>query len=261
MKNGNLFPLFLIYFDLCAFLAPTRKASFAVVSAVQAVTYTGPPMTGFNTHTLLVFGAQTYLGQEVARFGRALGHKIFALVEGTTIPEPVHPWMHGVQWVGESFSSIQVFEAQEPLAIIYCDTTLHRGSRDRSFRRVLSERPAELIVAASQTRREALPRFVLRSTIDQPLLPSAFTIQSRQAEEILLNSPLPSAIFRLPLLYGPDRPDSVFAMALTRLFPPLAALRVETAALAMLRAALDPHISGILHPDEIARIGDVMIAQ
>lgn len=219
-----------------------------------------------NRVTLLIFGARTYLGREVARFGRAMGHRIVASVDGA-LPRMEAPWMHGIHWMTDTDPLIADWPDGPPRAIIYCDTTLH-GPRHR-FRWVLADRPRQLIDRAGEI--EPTPRFVLRSTVDQPLLPSAFTTESRRAERLVADSPLEAAILRLPILYGPDRPDSVAAMtvaeALRRI--PLqsvtgnipATMRVETAALAALRAALEPDVTGILEPSEIAQVGDVMIPQ
>lgn len=225
--------------------------------------------------TLFVFGAPTYLGREVARFGRAMGHRIIAVADGS-IPERDEPWMHGVHWVTgpePNWKEWQDWPEGPPLAFIYCDTALWNGgplsSAGGRFEEVLLRRPCRLMEVAQSM--EHSPRFLLRSTLDQPLLPRAFTTFSRRAEDRLKNSALDSVIFRMPILYGPDRPDSVAAMmiasGLARLpfaspqTQVLSSLRVETAALAMLRAALEPEIEGILLPPDIARIGDVMIAQ
>ncbi len=222
-----------------------------------------------NRHrvTLLVYGANTYLGREVARFGRALGHRMVCVVD-RAVPDLEEPWMHGVHWVTGGDPLAETWPDAPLTALLYCDTALWDGGRHR-FAQVLVERPRQLIAAAE--RREHRPRFILRSTVDQPLLPSGFTASHHLAEQLLIESSLPGAIFRLPLLFGPDRPDSVAAMIVTRALnrlplitssnPALVPMRVETAALAMLRAALEPQIEGILDPEAIATIGDVMIAQ
>ncbi len=216
--------------------------------------------------TLLVYGMRTYFGREVARFGRAMGHRIVGVVD--TEPPPLdEPWMHGIHWAFETDPLTEQWPDGPPRAIIYCDTTLH-GHRGR-FEEILVERPRRLIARARQL--EPTPRFVLRSTVDQPLLPSGYTAHSRRAESIVAGADIPAVILRLPLVYGPDRPDSIAAMAVLEALGrlPLASIadrtpptmRVETAALAALRAALEPDVSGILEPDEIARFGDVMIPQ
>ena len=220
--------------------------------------------------TLVVVGLRTYLGREVCRFGRALGHRMVAVVDGQP-PELTEPWMHGIHWMTDT-DPLTASWPDDPLAaILYCDTTLWEGDLweggRRSFEEVLLKRPQQLMEAAA----EHTPplRFVLRSTVRQPFLPSRFTAFCREAERRLVDTDLPSSIFRLPLLYGPDRPDSVAAMAISRILSRLPLLggraprtmRVETAALAMLRAALEPDICGVFKPDDIARLGDVMIAQ
>lgn len=216
-------------------------------------------------HTLVVVGGSTYVGQEVARFGRALGHRII-LTFLESPPELTEPWMHGVRW--EPLSTL-VLADFDPLAVIYCDTCLveeRRGQQEE----ILLHRPRALMQACQRLTRP--PRFVLRSTVTQPFLPRRFTSLQRQSEENLKATELDQVVLQMPLLYGPLRPDSVAAMLITRLLLTLPSLprgeraalrplRVETAALALLRAALEPDLPGILTTEEIAHLGDVMIAQ
>ncbi len=217
--------------------------------------------------TLSIYGAGTYLGREVARFARAMGHRVVAIVDGA-LPRKDEPWMHGIQWVSDSPPGSEPWAEEPPAAIIYCDTALWSGTR-RRFEQILLRRPTELMEAAESL--ATPPRFVLRSTVRQPLLPSGFTTHHRRAEALLEATELPATILRFPLLYGPDKPDSVAAMMVVRALglmtfgdrrhQAFATMRVERAALAALRAALEPDISGVLEPDAIARIGDVMIPQ
>ena len=219
-----------------------------------------------HNKTLLIYGMRTYLGREVARFGRAMGHRIVAVVDGQR-PELDHPWMHGVQWTTERTPLEDTWPEGPPGAVIYCDTVL--SGAPRQFRWVLADRPHQLAQRAAGMDRR--PRFVLRSTVHQPLLPSRFTAEHHRGERLVTNTGVDTAVLRVPILYGPDRPDSTAAMAiaegLRRIplpsvrenIPPC--LRVETAALAALRAALEPDLIGTFDPEEIARIGDVMIPQ
>lgn len=216
--------------------------------------------------TLIVYGSHSYLGQEVARLGRAMGHRIVVAVDGTP-PSLDAPWMHGVHWTSDTDPLTQSWPEAPLVAAIYCQTALWDGATGR-FNRLIVDALNDVLAAA--TGRKRPPRIVLRSTIAQPLLPAGYTAAHHRAETLVLRSPLPSAIFRLPLIYGPDRPDSVAAMAITNLLrrwplgqsgADLAPMRVELAALAMLRAALEPRFSGIFDPPAIATMGDVMIAQ
>ncbi len=217
--------------------------------------------------TLLIDGMNTYLGREVARFGRAMGHRMVGIVDDS-IPALEEPWMHGIHWMTDRDKALYGWPEGPPAAIVYTDTALWNGDR-RRFEEILVRRPSQWVDSASQL--DPPPRFVLRSTIDQPLLSSRFTACYRRTEEVIGQSSLSSAILRFPLLYGPDRPDSVAAMMVLRglrriplgsnkrPFPP--PMRVETAALACLRASLEPDLTGLFGPEDIARIGDVMIPQ
>ena len=213
---------------------------------------------------LVLYGGQTYLGMEVARFARAMEHQVICVVDGP-MPSMEHPWMHGVQWVGaahltESTTSLEL----SPNALIYCDTTLWDGGQGR-FQEILYDRPLRLAAAAAAA--PQVPRFVFRSSIPHPLLPASYSWWYARAEQALLALPLDPVILRMPVLYGPDRPDSALARVAQRLLRPFMggasnrSLRVDQAALATLRAALEPGPGGIVEPAEIAAAGDVMIPQ
>ena len=216
--------------------------------------------------TIVVFGLRTYLGREIARFGRAMGHRIVAVVDA--IPEFDAPWMHGIHWTRAEAADFDSPFSIPPKAVVYCDTALWDGGRGR-FREVLFERPRHLLRDISSW--DHPPRFVYRSTPPQSLLPSGFTAYARRMEAEIARCSLSSLILRLPLLYGPDRPDSVAAMMIAESLHRLpldsiasytpATMRVETAALAALRGCLEPNMEGILEPEDVARIGDVMIPQ
>ena len=219
---------------------------------------------GRQQRVLLIFGGQTYLGLEVARFARAMEHRVISVVPGA--PPPLeHPWMHGVQWIDQAHQEDSVASlAVQPGAMIYCDTALWDGGQGR-FQEILYRRPLGLAEEAAAFLRP--PRFVFRSSIHHPLLPASFSWWYRRTEEALMALPLEPVILRMPLLYGPDRPDSTIARVAQRLLRPVVggpdapALRVEQAALATLRAALEPGPGGIMEPPEIAVAGDVMIPQ
>lgn len=216
--------------------------------------------------TLIVYGIDTYLGREIARFGRAMGHRMVAVVDGE-IPEFNEPWLHGIHWMTDSDPMIADWPQGPPAAVIYAATVL--SGSPRRFQWVLADRPHRLAQQAAQLR--GSPRFVLRSTVAQPLLPAAYTSQCRRAETLIADVDIETTILRCPILYGPDRPDSAAAMMIAEVLRRIpirsvarnvpATLRVETAALAGLRAALEPDVTGIVEPDDIARLGDVMIPQ
>ena len=216
--------------------------------------------------TLVVYGIDTYIGREIARFGRAMGHRMVAVVD-EPIPEFDEPWLHGIQWVTDTDPLVADWLQGPPAAVIYVATVLS-GSQ-RRFQWVLADRPHRLAQRASQL--QPSPRFVLRSTVAQPFLPAVYTSQCRRAEALIAKVNIEATTLRCPILYGPDRADSVAAMVITEVLRriPLPAvarhvpttLRVETAALAGLRAALEPDVTGIVEPDDIAHLGDVMIPQ
>ncbi len=219
-------------------------------------------MTHPRQHNLVIFGATTALGREVACLGRALGHRIFAVYQGDP-PTLEEPWMHGVQWL--PLADVDLTELR-PRSVLYCDTALvETATGDRA--EILRDRPRRLIAEAESL--DPPPRFVLRSTVDQPFAPEAFTTLSRETEQALTASTLRHVILRMPLLYGPERPDSVAAMMITqgaRLLPglhrpDLRPLPIPMAAMAMLRASLEPDTPSLLTTEEIAHLGDAVIAQ
>ncbi|WP_230467529.1 hypothetical protein [Lujinxingia vulgaris] len=212
--------------------------------------------------TLLIFGVQTYLGQEVARLGRAIGHHVIA-VSDEVVPRPHAPWVAGVQWVQASaFEPDRWGVTQTPQAVIYCATTFFDDARGRLERHNV-EGVRGLIGAGSL----AKSRIVYRSAALTPLVPSFYVQSTRRAEALLAEHHPDHVSLRLPLIYGSDRPDSVLGAAIVGLAASLRPkiyappMRVETAAIALLRAALEPEHQGVLLATEVATLGDAMYAQ
>lgn len=213
-----------------------------------------------NQHraTLIVVGTKTYLGEEVARFGRALGHRVIAVVD-ENIPDPIHPWMMGVHWIESSLPDLHAFYDGSSFLVFYCDQILAENGI-RTFAAVQSDRPRALLNQCEELPEKSHRRFIYRSFAPHPFLISGLKEETRRMEARLMKSPLRWSILRFPLLYGPDRPASALAMSMFRIAG-LPTLPVETGALAMLRAGLEPDLEGVFEPREIKKIGDVMIAQ
>ncbi len=220
----------------------------------------------YHRQTLIIDGIDHYAGAEIARFGRAMGHRIIGLVDGSP-PHPdefEHPWMHGVIWLGNLEALADSSFVEAPRALILFRHSLYNGTAHR-FQATHIERLQSLLQLSHTWPTD--PHIVFRSTIAQPLLPRGYTESLHRAETLLAPYQNRLTILRTPLLYGPDRPDSVLAFSLARLInrlpfaPPLipSPLPVETTALAALRAALEPHPPSLLNPSEIASYGDVMI--
>ncbi|RDV37942.1 hypothetical protein DV096_12610 [Bradymonadaceae bacterium TMQ3] len=211
---------------------------------------------------LLVFGAHTYLGMEVARLGRAIGHRIVALTPGGA-PRLDAPWVAGIEWVqADAFGPDHPGATPAPHALIYCATT-HFDDAEGRLERHNVKALQGLIEAPGLVH----SRVVYRSAAPTPLVPSAY-IESTRRAEAMLNERFPDHVsLRLPLLYGSDRPDSVVGAAIVGLFASLRPahypppMRVETAAIALLRAALEPEHRGVLHAPEVASLGDALYAQ
>ena len=219
-----------------------------------------------NRTTLIIDGIDHYMGAEIARFGRAMGHRIIGLLDGP-LPDPehfAHPWMHGVIWLTDPDALSDPYFVDHPKAFILTRHSLFDGHRGR-FRSTHIDRLRSLLALADQWPRTA--HLVFRSTVAQPLLPRAYTDTLQAAESLLQPFAPHLTIMRTPLLYGPDRPDSLLAFTLSQALNRLpfarslipSPLPVETAALAALRAALEPDPPTLLTPDDIASYGDVMI--
>lgn len=211
---------------------------------------------------LMIFGAETYLGMEVARLGRAMGHRIAALT--TEDPPPLqHRWMAGVSWSRATALEPARWPREfRPYAAIYCATTHYDDAQARQQRRNI-----EAVRALIEARTLAKSRIVYRSAAPTPLVPSTYLSSTRQAEALLAAHHPDHVSARLPLLYGSDRPDSALGAAIVEVIRALRPrryarpMRVETAAIALLRAALEPHHRGVLDAPEIATLGDALFAQ
>ncbi len=219
-----------------------------------------------SRQTLVIDGIDHYAGAEIARFGRAMGHRIIGLVDGP-LPDPEdfqHPWMHGVIWLSDPQALSDLDFADHPRALILFRHSLYNGARQR-FQSTHVHRIRSLLALVDHWPRTA--HVVFRSTVAQPLLPRAYTDTLHAAESLLQPFAPNLTIMRTPLLYGPDRPDSLLAFTLSQALNRLpfarslipSPLPVETAALAALRAALEPDPPTLLTPDDIASYGDVMI--
>ncbi|RAL23082.1 hypothetical protein DL240_09355 [Lujinxingia litoralis] len=215
-----------------------------------------------QTQNLVIFGGETYVGQEVARLGRAIGHQIMVVCQDEP-PAPVHPWMAGVHWLRDDSGPKPAWQNDGPIdALIYCATTYFD---DRSGR--LQARNVAGVRRVLQMMESLQARLVYRSAAPTPLVPSSYLPSTRQAEALLAREAPDHVSLRLPVIYGPDRPDSVMAAAIAgiahRFNPGAFALpmRVETAAIALLRAALEPEHQGVLTAPECAQLGDALFAQ
>lgn len=211
--------------------------------------------------TLLIIGAQTYAGMEVARLGRAIGHRIIAVREGGAPPVNA-PWVAGVQWEDAAGFGPASEITHAPHALIYCATTYFDDAEGR-----LERQNVALLRGLLEAPGLAPGRVVYRSAAPTPVVPSAYLESTRRAEALLMDRHPDHVSLRLPLLYGSDRPDSVLGAAIVGLFASLRPtryappMRVETAAIALLRAALEPEHRGVLHATEVATLGDALYAQ
>lgn len=184
---------------------------------------------------VLVLGASGFLGREIARLSVALTHPTLGV---DLAPPPTdEPWTHGVQWLTADALNLSAWS--------------HLLTPDTRIIAALGAHTALLtpmrLLKISQAQR-ALARVILASAHLPDHLPALVDADC--------------CALQLPALWGepdgwpgadPDDPQTWPSHTV--------AMRRELAAMAALRAALEPHHHGRLTPDQIAYLGDAMMLQ
>lgn len=212
---------------------------------------------------LLVFGGSGFLGREICRIARAMGHQVISISRSGR-PDLDEPWVEGVQWV-----QADVFEPDRwsphlrgVEAVVDCMGEPGSNQGD--------------IVDASHLigeRAEAagVDALVYISLADFPDEAASTLRAHRRAEAALESYDIRLSVLRPAIIEGSDRPDSMIRGALVDLLGRVSGaddwlaenqgIRRETVAICALRAALEHDISGVLDVGDIAHLGDAMFIQ
>ncbi len=223
--------------------------------------------------TLCVTGASGLIGAEVCRLTVAMGHRVIGLSRHGRDNVPEEPWVEGVEWLrADIFDPDSYRDALKGVdALVHCvGLASEDEEEDRTFERVHGD---AAILAYRTARHAGVGKFVFLSASDAlPLQDRSRVEAKRRAEVIIAAGDMPYVFLRPGLVWGARRPlgraaarlldiasasELPGAQTLERYKP----LRVERVAMAALRAAIEPDVTGILDPDEIAHLGDAMMIQ
>ncbi|MBA2664843.1 MAG: hypothetical protein H0U74_21320 [Bradymonadaceae bacterium] len=187
---------------------------------------------------IVVIGGSGFVGREVCRLGRALGHEMLSISPDGR-PALDEPWVEGVGWViGEAagFESWQQW-LEGCYSVVVCEEAELEGQL------------VALLGAAAE--RAGARKFVLVSRANA----AATLAQAAEVESDLLARAFTTTILRPAAIFGEGHPLDVLGQELTRALP------VERVAMAALRAALEEAMQGILDNDAIDDYGDAMMIQ
>lgn len=214
---------------------------------------------------LLVTGGNGFIGAEVCRAAVAAGHEVIGMGRSGRPPLP-EPWTDRVRWL-----QADVFRPDAWAACLEgCDALVHciGIARERPARGVTFERfnGDAAVLAADVAERAGVEAFVyLSAAAKPPLLAEAYIAAKRRAEREVLGCGFRGVVLRPGFVYGPRRRISVPASVLMRVaarVPWLGAgarrarpLPVELVARAVLRAATEPGVRGIVELDAIEALG------
>ncbi|MGM0555165.1 MAG: SDR family oxidoreductase [Myxococcota bacterium] len=226
---------------------------------------------------IIVFGGSGFLGREICRISRSMGHRIIS-VSRHGRPGSEERWVQGVDWIEadvlEPDTWSHLLEGTE--AIIDCIGEAAADSSD--VREDATARPARLI--AEHAEDAGCDAVVYISCASAPPGVSASRREDRRrAEAIFDRRAYSSSILRPSLISGGDssgdsggnRPESIARGAMVDLIADTPhpeewlrdrqPLRREIVAICALRAALEADIDGILEIEDIAHLGDAMFIQ
>ncbi len=211
---------------------------------------------------LVVTGASGLIGAEVCRQALAREIAVVGISRGGR-GGLAEAWAERVDWV-----AADVFEPQHwrnrltgAAAVAHCTGILwQHSSRGETYARLNGDAP---IAVAREAARAGVPAFVFMSASHSPpLFPRSYIEAKRRAEREIAALPLRSAYVRPSFVYGPRRPSGIpvgLLMNVAAGMLPLdylrsnRALRVERVAAAVLRAALDPGVAGVIDIDTVER--------
>ncbi|MFU8806182.1 MAG: SDR family oxidoreductase, partial [Bradymonadaceae bacterium] len=211
---------------------------------------------------LVVFGGSGFIGREVCRLGRALGHRMISISRGGR-PKLDEPWVQGVEWVQADALEPATWRPllEGAYGVVHCVGTSSQGDEPAQSFMHLNRDSA--IYAAREAEAAKVRKFVFLSASQAPpSIPEAYLTTKREAEAVITGMDLISVFLRPAIVYGDERPLSKIAahdegreQDWIENFEPL---RVERVAMAALRAVLEEEIEGILDEAAIEHLGDAV---
>lgn len=220
--------------------------------------------------TLVVAGGSGFVGRHVCRFAISIGHDVIGLSRRGR-PETGEPWEEGVEWHRGDVLAPETWRTKFDLgscdaAIAALGTTRPSPDDGETFERFNRD---AVVQFADVARDAAMPTFVLLSAASRPPgIAEGYLEAEREAESRILEMGFERrAVLRSPPAYGAERPTSVAAIPLLRSLggddsgSELEPIPVEQIAIALLRAALEPDVEGVLSAEEVADLGEAVMIQ
>lgn len=221
---------------------------------------------------LVVTGASGLIGAEVCRQAVARGIDVLGIARGgrgepaegpaALSGRPEH-WADSVSWVAADIWQPERWRdrLRGAAAVAHCTGILwQHPSRGVTYQHQNGDAP---IAVAREAARAGVPAFVfISASHNPPLFPRSYLEAKRRAEREIAALPLRSAFVRPSFVYGPRRPRAIAVGLLMNVAAgmlPIAylrnnrALRVERVAAAVLHAAFDPGVRGVVDIDAVER--------
>ena len=217
---------------------------------------------------IIVLGGSGYIGREICRVGRQLGHHIVSVSkEGR--PDDDDPWVEGIEWIQADVFDEEAWTGALDGALSVIDCIGVAVEEDTTFAET-NQRSA--LVAAQAAHRAGVGSFVfLSAEMTPPTVDGSYLDAKRAAETALADTDLDVTILRLPIVFAPDAPGGMLQGSLRQLdLAPeqlgewtgeQAGLHRSKVAICALRAALEEDISGVLGTDDIEHLGTAAYIQ
>ena len=210
---------------------------------------------------IFLAGATGFIGREVARLGRAAGHRIVGLSPAGR-PALEEPWVEGIEWLTGDAAEPGDWDDALAKSDVIIDVMSRRGSEAKGG----AEPTGRLF---DNARRARVGRFVhVTAAADFPGASDDYLTSCRRREQELIESTDADAprlvIVRLPPVYGAGRPGSLAALPLLRLAGRdhrCKPIPVGQAAMAILRASIEPDHEGIIDCPEAVDLGNAVMLQ
>lgn len=216
---------------------------------------------------LVVIGGRGFIGSNICRIAAETGHQVVSVAPHGR-PDQTAAWTYWVHWRQADVFDLAAWEDDlaDCDAVIDCvGTAMEDPQSGITFERFNED---SALVAAEAAQRAGVPKFVyLSASVKPPLVSERYLNTKRRAEARLrAMRGLRTAILRLPLVYGPDRPISMPAGWLLQGLSELPLLGREAdahrpmpvshVAAAALQAALTPGERGVYDADEVQLLAE-----
>lgn len=193
---------------------------------------------------LIVFGGSGFIGQEICRLGRALGHEIVSISRSGR-PALDEPWVQGIEWVEGNVCDVPSWQGMLEGAygiVLSLGPEMHPEVAEIIAKKALEAQVHKLVFIAHDSGASELEAELHRQIASIEISTAVLRVPEVSAQE---ESPLEH------LIRGPSSSN----------LPGPQVLRVERVAMGALRAVLEEDIEGIIDASTLAYLGDAVMIQ